>query len=351
MKSSTGKYYLGLDHVRAIATFMVFTWHFIHINNNHLAPETFAPLALLTEGHTGVAVFMTLSGYLFAKLLDGKSINYLSFIWNRAIRLVPLLALVILIVGLKDFFFDGRYWEYIKKIAYGVIKPSLPNGGWSITVEFHFYLILPFLLFFSKRIKWSLFIFIVAAVAIRALIFVVEGETQRFAYWTIVGRIDQFVLGIAAFQYREIIKNRHVLAATAFILFCLFYQHFESLGGFYKYPEYPSPSPVWIFLTTIEGLVYGLLISWYDNSFVHSTGRLSRFIALIGTYSYSIYLLHFFFYWRLSALIDTYIVELSNVHIALLFSPVAFLFMVPLGYLSFKFVESPFLTFRSKYIR
>jgi len=29
-------------------------------------------MALLDEGHTGVALFMTLSGYLFAKLLDGK---------------------------------------------------------------------------------------------------------------------------------------------------------------------------------------------------------------------------------------------------------------------------------------
>jgi len=31
---------------------------------------------------------MTLSGYLFAKLLDGKRIKYGSFLWNRFLRLV-----------------------------------------------------------------------------------------------------------------------------------------------------------------------------------------------------------------------------------------------------------------------
>ncbi|MEP6933477.1 MAG: acyltransferase family protein, partial [Nitrospirota bacterium] len=74
MKSSSGAYYGGLDHVRAIALFMVFTWHFIHVDSGQFAPPPVFPLSLLTEGHTGVALFITLSGYLFAKLLDGKKI-------------------------------------------------------------------------------------------------------------------------------------------------------------------------------------------------------------------------------------------------------------------------------------
>ena len=92
MKSSSGQYYLGLDHVRALAAFMVFSWHFIDIHQGQNAPPPIFPLTFLTEGHTGVALFMTLSGYLFAKLLDGKDINYFSFIWNRTLRLLPLLS-------------------------------------------------------------------------------------------------------------------------------------------------------------------------------------------------------------------------------------------------------------------
>ena len=96
-----------------------------------------------------MALFMTLSGYLFAKLLDKKRINYLDFIWNRLLRLLPLLILVLVLflAGVRDHF-DGRLdvMSYLKKIALGIFLPSLPNGTWSITVKLHFYIILPLLL-------------------------------------------------------------------------------------------------------------------------------------------------------------------------------------------------------------
>jgi len=93
---------------------------------------------------------MTLSGYLFAKLLNGKNIIYTSFIWNRFLRLAPLLFVVIVLVGLKKHIIDDDLIEYLKRIISGIVKPTLPNGGWSITVEFHFYLILPILLFLTR---------------------------------------------------------------------------------------------------------------------------------------------------------------------------------------------------------
>jgi len=83
----------GLDHIRALAALMVFSWHFLHFANGYPVPFEGAPLifalALFDEGHTGVALFMTLSGYIFAKLLDGKVIKYYSFLKRRAVRLMP----------------------------------------------------------------------------------------------------------------------------------------------------------------------------------------------------------------------------------------------------------------------
>lgn len=160
MKSSTGMYFIGLDHVRAIATFLVFTWHFIHINNGHLAlaPPAAFPVFLFSEGHTGVALFMTLSGYLFAKLLDGKKIIYSSFLWNRFLRLVPLLAVVIILSGIKRYLSGDNMAAYATLIVSGIVEPTLPNGGWSITVESHFYLSLPVLLLLSRR--WEYFWFV-----------------------------------------------------------------------------------------------------------------------------------------------------------------------------------------------
>ena len=142
MKSSTGAHYIALDHVRAFAAFLVFTWHFIHAANGYPVPfefvPAFVPLALLDEGHTGVALFMTLSGYLFAKLLADKQIDYRYFLWNRFVRLAPLLTVVIAVVGVIRYTEGTPLGHYASSILKGLVTGRLPNGGWSIVVEFHF---------------------------------------------------------------------------------------------------------------------------------------------------------------------------------------------------------------------
>lgn len=350
LKSSTGKYYVSLDHLRAIAAFMVFTWHFVHVHDGQFSPPPYYPLSLLTEGHTGVALFMTLSGYLFAKLLADKNIKFGAFLWNRLLRLAPLMLLVILIWGVMIYVGGLDLRAFAKAMLWGLVKPNLPNGGWSITVEFHFYLVLPLLLLLSRKSVYCLPLFIVGMILLRTFLYFERGEIQSLAYLTIIGRMDQFVLGILAYQHRDFFRGRHLPVLAVFVGFAAFYWYFDSLGGYYKNPSYPSPSALWIYMTTVEGAAYAVLIAWYDNSFSHSAGRLSRFIALIGAYSYSIYLLHFFFVFQMAKAIDSHLIDLSSIYTAMFISPVAFLLMVPLGWLSFRYIESPFLKYRRHYI-
>lgn len=166
MRSRSGEHYLALDHVRALAAFCVFSWHFAHGVEPTGYPVAFEgapaifPLALLDEGHTGVALFMLLSGYLFAKLLDGRSIDFAGFLWNRALRLLPPLLLAVLAVGLRNAWHGNDIAGYAASIFAGMWRPTLPRwcrlniGGWSIAVEFHFYLLLPLLLALLRRSQW-----------------------------------------------------------------------------------------------------------------------------------------------------------------------------------------------------
>lgn len=351
MKSSTGKYFVGLDHVRALAAYMVFSWHFIHINDGHLGSSpSFFPLSLLTEGHTGVALFMTLSGYLFTKLLDGKNINYPSFFWNRILRLGPLLILVILINAFMFYLGGGDMFLYLKYIGSGLVFPVLPNGGWSITVELHFYLLLPLLLFLSRKSNFALLAVIMCMIAVRYGLYLKNGHIQGLSYWTIVGRVDQFVFGILAYQYRHFFKGRHLVALLVFISFAAFWWYVDSIGGFYSHYPWPSRNPVWTIVGTVEGLAYASLIVWYDTSFEHTEGKVSQFIARIGAYSYSIYLIHVFFVFRMGEFINTYIVDLSNIYLATLIAPLGFLLMLPICWFTYNYVELPFLRYRTKYI-
>lgn len=354
MKSSSGTHFIALDHVRALAALIVFTWHFLHSTNGYpIAFEyvpALAPFAILDEGHTGVALFMTLSGYLFAKLLDGKRIDYRLFIWNRIVRLLPLLLLVILIVGVNRFVAGENMAAYAQEIAKGVYLPSLPNGGWSIAIEFHYYLVLPVLLWLFRRSKFLPILVVAAAVAFRVSVHADKGEVQSLAYWTIFGRIDQFVLGMLAFQFRAHLARRHWRALAVFAAFSSFYWYFDLVGGFFQNPSYPSPSRLWIFLPLIEGLAYGLGIAWYESSFSFRSDGISRVIGRIGDFSYSMYLLHFFFVFAAARFVNEHIADISNFYVACFWALVCFICMLPLCWLSFRFIEAPFLRLRKPYL-
>ena len=142
MKSSNGLYFSRLDHIRALAAYLVFVWHFTHLTNQFPVPYSAVPpfpFALLDEGHVGVGLFMTLSGYLFAKLVNGQAINYPAFLWSRAVRLVPLLAGSLAAWYLLGKLHMGPPIDF-SQIWRGILLPTLPNGAWSITIEFQFYL-------------------------------------------------------------------------------------------------------------------------------------------------------------------------------------------------------------------
>ena len=356
MRSSSGEHFIALDHIRALAALMVFTWHFTHGSTGFpvtfdYSPSLFA-LSLLDEGHTGVALFMTLSGYLFAKLLHGKTIDYKAFFWNRVLRLLPLLAVVLFVTGVY-LVVRGKtsLFAYAQTIAMGIVFPSLPNGAWSITVEFHYYLILPVFLWMVRRSRWLPFSIILTSIAMRALIHHETGEIQSLAYWTIIGRIDQFALGMLAFQLRSSVAKRHGFATLCLTSFSLFYWYFDVQGGFMAAPSYPSPSWLWISLPTIEGLAYAIGIAWYDTSFSPSNEGVSKYVGYAGAYSYSIYLLHYNLVFRAARFINDHIMDISNFYLACAWSAICFLMMIPIGYLSFRYIELPFLKHRRRYVK
>jgi peptidoglycan/LPS O-acetylase OafA/YrhL len=354
MRSSSGEHFIALDHVRALAAFMVVAWHFCHGRTGFPVPfnsvRIMFPFSILDEGHTGVALFMTLSGYLFAKLLDGKSIHFPTFLWNRTLRLLPLLLLVILIVGIRTWATHENVYAYAISVAKGFLLPTLPNGGWSITAEFHFYLILPLLLWMLRKSALLPFLIIIAAIAFRFILHYMNGEVQRIAYHTIVGRLDQFTLGILAYQFRTYLTGRHLLFIAIITGFALFYWYFDMQGGYYNYPSYPSPSRLWIIFTTVEGIAFGTAIAWYETSFIHSTTGVSRYIGRMGELSYSIYILHFFIVFQAASFVNLRIMDISNFYVACFWSAVFFCLMMPIAQLSFQFVESPFLKLRKRYI-
>lgn len=352
MRSSSGEYYISLDHIRALAAFLVFVWHFNHFESGNQQGPLLFPLSILTEGHTGVSIFLTLSGFLFAKLLAERKIVYKLFFWNRALRLFPLLIVMLALQLIRSTLDRSFSFEFFERIIRGVVYPSLPNGGWSITVEMHFYLLLPVFLtiFLRKKIIYPILI-LFSLLIIRYVEYRLGDNIQTFAFFTIFGRVDQFVLGILAFRYKSKIPSTKIFGFFATFSFLGYFYYFDLIGGYYgPFPNGPQ-AWIWIFQLTVEGLFYALLIAWYDKQKIPSSG-ISKLVSKIGQYSYSIYLLHFFLVFSfIPGYIDGNILNISNSYVKLIAGTLLFFLFLPLAWFSYSFVEKPFLKYRKPYKR
>lgn len=353
MRSTEGLYFSRLDHVRAIAAYLVFCWHFLHLTPTFPVPYGSAPMfpfALVDEGHTGVALFMTLSGYLFAKLVDDRGIDFPAFLWSRAVRLGPLLAICIaawVIIG----WLAGAPIP-LSDITSGFILPTWPRGTWSVSIELHFYLMFPLLLLlFRRQGPFALFGVVAAAVLMRFDWWRTYGEAQDVAYWTIIGRIDQFVFGMI-FALTPLSPNvRRIVAGISCAAFLVLWQEFDRNGGYHNHTGAPSTSPLWIVIPTVEAIAYASFIAWYDKAEFKMPTWIDHAIAKVGEWSFSIYLLHFFPAVALRNIFWTTDGSGNNFYVALIGANVAFVCFLPVAAYSYKYFEKRFLAYRRPYLR
>ena len=133
-----------------------------------------------------------------------------------------------------------------------------------------------------------------------------------------------------------------------FALFTTFYWYFDSIGGFYDSPSYPSPYPIWIVMPTIEGAFFGSLVAYYDSSFALPNSGLSAQVAKIGAYSYSIYLSHFFYVFWMGDVFFS-VAQTRNFYVTAVAGLACFLVAAALASVSYRYVEVPFLQLRRKY--
>lgn len=264
---------------------------------------------------------------------------------------MPLLVFVIIVVGLRRWANGVELETYIKSVIAGAVKPTLPNGGWSITAEVHFYLLLPLILWgFRKHLALMPYA-ILFAIAVRLFIWQMGGDIKSLSYLTIIGRIDQFFLGILAFH---ISKHQKRIPTTGFLLvaaFMIFWGWFDNEGGYYAFHSTHTREALWIVIPTIEGITYAYLIAWYDSKSFDPNHLWVRIAGWYGEASYSIYLLHTFFVFKAARFINENIMDISNAYVALPWALLAFMAMAIPAYASRKLIEEPFLRLRTGYIK
>ena len=370
MQTQQHPYLSRLDHLRFLAASLVVLFHFFHHTQGDLRSNN--PLvSLVDEGHTGIALFMVISGFIFTVIAGHKDIHYAGFIRNRIIRIYPLLIVAACLQLFISTYNDHRNYGFLQLLSWLIPFRSETIGlspyfqqMWTIWVELQFYLLFPFLIMFARRYG-SRYLWGVLALmfVLRALVFAASGEVRYIAYETLFGRLDQFVVGMLlgrmwlAKDEMQIehglksAKSLHVLWLLPATLLVLGVLHLFSLKvGFAE-----LKSPVWVVWPLLEGAVWGsfvwvyLQVRWPGPEAIK--GNIDKGLAALGAVSFSTYVFH-------NLVLAAYNNHAGIVHFTGLerFDTIltGLLVVLPLVMLmsafTYHLIEKPFLSMRKSYL-
>jgi len=367
MKSTNIGYIPALDHLRGFAALLVLFFHSSHFISHKLIygtpydPANWARAgnpfsALVIEGHTAVSLFFLLSGFVFTVGSLQKKLNFLGFYRNRLLRTYPLF-LFFLILGIAFNVENFSTVALLQSVFFMANSDTAINGGaftfvfWSIAVEWHFYLLFPLLLVSVQKWGWKVLPWLILALlVVRTGAYYAGADMRELSYWTIVGRLDQFLLGmLAGIYYRDyFVAGKRLdyiaIAGAGLVLMLLF--GFNQLGGG------GVNNHLWIFWPTLEAIAWATFLIGYLSIARHFHRLLGKVLVALGTISYSIYMGHY--------LVLDFFLSKDWESLWLLEEPIStavlntIIFILPLVLLlaatTYFFVERPFLLRRGSYV-
>ena len=332
-------YRRDIDGLRAIAVLAVVLFHF--------------GVPGITGGFVGVDVFFVISGFLITSIIwrerQAGRFSFIDFWARRARRILPALFVMIavtLVVGWfllapKDYKDLGRSAHYQVTFTSNLlfsrqhgyfdsasdIKPLLHT--WSLAVEEQFYIVFPLLLILlSSRLKhWRLALFAVLLASFGMSVWAVEHQPQKAFFllhlraWELLAGAMLAVMPKRDWRAPAALAQGVSLGSMALILIAVL--------GYDATTPFPGPTA----LLPVLGVV-GLI--WANGQQHTWVSRLlsSRVMVGIGLISYSWYLWHWpvFVYANYAAVDGLSALELAGL----------MLLSLILGYLSWRFIETPF---------
>jgi len=348
--------YVSIDGLRGFSAFAIFIHHATlwqkysstgvwEIPNSNFYTQI---------GQSSVGLFFMITSFLFvSQLIKSRDddFNWKTFAISRVYRIFPLYYIV-LIFGFIILFtvsswtlnvpLDKLFWQIKDWILFTIIgspdinevKNTVILGfgvAWTLAYEWLFYFSLPIISFFilKKRTKpWILLI----SIAFVAFFFIKRGHlpSDSYGFYFIAGGIAPFINKYSKIQHNI---NKHILSCIVLICMALLLREQFAQN---------------LYSISLNTLIF-TIIATGNNVF----GVLKQpFLRLLGEISYSTYLLHGFalfitFNFIINAQTAKTLSPTQYCLIIFLLTPV----LVILSFLSYRFIEQPFIGLGKKVIK
>lgn len=255
------KYLLRIDFIKFIAISLIILLHTSMGMGLSISSSNFF-YAWINELSTIVSLFFVISGFLNTYQWINKGPQpYKTFIKRRMIHLLPIYGFVILIaIALYRDFIDSNFLLGVVFFSTNLEKfGTLPVLGpiWMISILVQFYIVFPVL--FNKSTKNIIYLInaIIFILIIRYLLLFAYGISEVNLYYSLLGRIDQLMIGmLAAFIFKKI-KNRKIYLLTIPTSLILLSYIFMKKPTFVNYTE---PNLIFAYLPTLESIIWAAFL-------------------------------------------------------------------------------------------
>jgi len=307
--------YPGLDFLRTIALLSVVLFHTVY--NEALKTSIFR------IGWIGVDLFFVLSGFLVGGILfdmyKHNSYNIKTFYIHRFLRIYPVYVFILFFtivvnyqqgrinLSLNEIFIQfimslsilQSYLDFL--LGFNVNGYCSVGGGWSLAIEWQFYLFFPLLFwlilkkFFQRPNILLLILFVLFLSGIFVRLYMTKNVHPDDYNWYFAhvvrlhSRYDELIAGVfvAILLKSKLYPNKIVTAGigVSILLFCILY--------LFYYPQYLTNPQTMTFETiwfpTFLGIAFAsIVLTVYNINFT------SKCINILARLSYSIYLVHLF---------------------------------------------------------
>ena len=281
----------------------------------HLFPNIFI------YGYLGVDIFFVISGFVISNVvyseLSNNKFKYKIFFYNRFKRIVPSLITFIIFVQVIIYFFSDHQQIYqtslgnvyslffLSNLYFSQIIDYFSNDVsrnfiinlWSLSVEEQFYIVFPFLAFFTKNFKLRNLILIYIFGVAFSIIFYSQTvysftpflnrlffSYENFIFYSPFTRVWQFFLGVLAMFLNQKYRNQNDknTATKLFTIVPIFLIFFISINLFNFSKILKLGSTMFI--------IFFLLVYQFQTN--KSKNFIIIFFIFVGNISYSLYLFH-----------------------------------------------------------
>ena len=313
---------------------------------------------ILAIGGNGVDLFFVISGfcmfYFYASKTDFSYCDFFRFLVKRWVRLSPafyVATIIFIVVGKSDHQNNDSIYKFIHNVFYLNFifsQYNIASHFWTLTVEWQFYFIIPFLLIYKNTLGFAkTFSIIFGIILLLGVMYVLIWKTQSDQFTsTILFHAVQFGCGILAakqlmnsnvhLKYRfiwlitflVILYSGRILISKPIFALSIYYYNLLRLLGF-----------------TLMGIGFAGILYLSITSVKWLNIILgNRLFKSMGRISYSFYLFHALVIPIVATYVMMFIPLTKSLAGPILTAFISAIILYPISQLSYNLLEKPYLS-------